>query len=165
MQAQYTTKAAEVLQAAQKFASDSNNPEVTASHMAVALLREAEGVPAAVLKRLDLDPRVLAGEFVLALDKLPKASGGQLQPARSFVDALNEAGAAAKRLKDEYVSTEHLLLGLARSGGPEVKGLFAARKLSPERIEAALAEVRGNRASPRPIPSRPSRRSRSTRAT
>jgi ATP-dependent Clp protease ATP-binding subunit ClpB len=152
MQTQYTTKAAEVLQAAQKLATDSGHPELTAQHLAVSLLRESEGVPAAVLKKLGADPRVLAGEFVLQLDKLPKTSGGTLQPARSFAEALNEAGAAAARLKDDYVSTEHLLLGLAKSGGPEVKGLLAARKLSYERIEAALTEVRGNKRVTSPDP-------------
>ena len=152
MQTQYTTKAAEVLQAAQKLATDSGHPELSAQHLAVALLRESEGVPAAVLKKLGVDPRVLAGELVLQLDKLPKSSGGNLQPARSFAEALNEAGAAAKRLKDDYISTEHLLLGLAKSGGPEVKGLLAARKLSFERIEAALTEVRGSKRVTSPDP-------------
>lgn len=148
----FTTKATEVLQAAQKLATDSSHPELTAAHLAVALLRDAEGVPAAVLQKLGTDPRVLAGEFVLQLDKLPKASGGQLGASRSFNDVMSEAQAAARKLKDDYVSTEHLLLGLAKSGGPEVKGLFAARKVTSERIEAALTEVRGNRRVTSPEP-------------
>jgi ATP-dependent Clp protease ATP-binding subunit ClpB len=152
MQVQYTNKAAEVLQNAQKLAGDSGHPELTPAHLAVALLRDAEGVPAAVLNKLQIDPRVLAGEFVLALDKLPKAQGGQLAGSRAFSETMSEASAVAKKLKDDYVSTEHLLLALAKSGGPEVKGLFAARKLSYERIEAALAEVRGNRRVTSPDP-------------
>jgi ATP-dependent Clp protease ATP-binding subunit ClpB len=152
MQVQYTNKAAEVLQNAQKLAGDSGHPELTPAHLAVALLRDAEGVPAAVLGKLQIDPRVLAGEFVLALDKLPKAQGGQLAGSRAFSETMSEASAVAKKLKDEYVSTEHLLLALAKSGGPEVKGLFAARKLTYERIEAALAEVRGNRRVTSPDP-------------
>jgi ATP-dependent Clp protease ATP-binding subunit ClpB len=152
MQVQYTNKAAEVLQNAQKLAGDSGHPELTPAHLAVALLRDAEGVPAAVLNKLQIDPRVLAGEFVLALDKLPKAQGGQLAGSRAFSETMSEASAVAKKLKDDYVSTEHLLLALAKSGGPEVKGLFAARKLTYERIEAALAEVRGNRRVTSPDP-------------
>ena len=152
MQTQYTTKATEVLQSAQKLATDSGHPELTAAHLAVALLHEPDGVPAAVLTKLEVDHKVLAGELVLQLDKLPKSSGGQLAPARSFNDVMSEAGAGAKRLKDDYVSTEHLLLALARSGGPEVRGLFAARKLTPERVEAALAEVRGTRRVTSPDP-------------
>jgi ATP-dependent Clp protease ATP-binding subunit ClpB len=152
MQVQYTNKAAEVLQSAQKLASDSGHPELTPAHLAVALLRDGEGVPVAVLNKLQVDPRVLAGEFVLQLDKLPKTQGAQLAGSRAFSEVLSEASAAAKKLKDDYVSTEHLLLALAKSGGPEVKGLLAARKLSYERIEAALGEVRGNRRVTSPDP-------------
>jgi len=152
MQPQFTNKAAEVLQNAQKLATDSGHPELTPAHLAVALLRDSEGVPAAMLNKLQVDPRVLAGEFVLQLDKLPKTSGAQLSASRAFNELMNDANAIAKKLKDEYVSTEHLLLALAKSGGPEVKGLFAARKLTFERIEAALGEVRGNRRVTSPDP-------------
>jgi ATP-dependent Clp protease ATP-binding subunit ClpB len=152
MPANYTNKAAEVIQAAQKLASDAGHPELTPTHLAVALLHESEGVPAAVLRKLDVDPRILAGELVLQLDKLPKAAGGQLNPSRALGEVLNEAGSIAKSMGDEYVSTEHLLLALARRGGPEVKGLFSARKLGPERIEAAMGEVRGSRRVTSPDP-------------
>jgi len=152
MPANYTNKAAEVIQAAQKLASDTGHPELVPTHLAVALLHESEGVPAAVLRKLDVDPRILAGELVLQLDKLPKAAGGQLNPSRALGEVLNEAGSIAKSMGDEYVSTEHLLLALARRGGPEVKGLFAARKLTPERIEAAMGEVRGARRVTSPDP-------------
>jgi ATP-dependent Clp protease ATP-binding subunit ClpB len=152
MPANYTNKAAEVIQAAQKLASDAGHPELTPAHLAVALLHESEGVPAAVLRKLDVDPRILAGELVLQLDKLPKAAGGQLNPSRALGEVLNEAGSVAKQMGDEYVSTEHLLLALARRGGPEVKGLFSARKLGPERIEAAMGEVRGSRRVTSPEP-------------
>ncbi|HVS11426.1 MAG TPA: AAA family ATPase [Planctomycetota bacterium] len=152
MPANYTNKAAEVIQAAQKLALDAGHPELTPTHLAVALLHESEGVPAAVLRKLDVDPRILAGELVLQLDKLPKAAGGQLNPSRALGEVLNEAGSASKQMGDEYVSTEHLLLALARRGGPEVKGLFSARKLGPERIEAAMGEVRGSRRVTSPEP-------------
>jgi ATP-dependent Clp protease ATP-binding subunit ClpB len=152
MQPQYTTKAAQVLQSAQQLASESGHPELTPSHLAVALLHAPEGVAAAVLQKLAADPRVLAGELVLALDKLPKQSGGQVAASRALGETIAAASRAASRMKDEYVSTEHLLLALAASGGPEVKGLFAARKLTPERIEAALREVRGDRRVTSPDP-------------
>ena len=154
MQPNYTTRAAETLQAAQQLAASSNHAELTPMHLAVALLNEAEGVPVAVLRKLDADPRVLAGELVLQLDKLPKVSGqeGQLGASRAFLATMNEAQAAMKRLGDEYLSTEHFLLGLGKAGGPEVQGLFAARQLTPERIDAALSEVRGGRKVTSPDP-------------
>ena len=129
MPTQYTNKAAEALQSAQKLAADASHPELVPAHLAVPLLSAPEGVPASVLKKLEVDPRVLAGELVLALDKLPRAQGAQVSPSRAFAEVIHDAEALAKKLGDTYVSTEHLLLALARKGGPEVQGLFAARKL------------------------------------
>jgi ATP-dependent Clp protease ATP-binding subunit ClpB len=144
MQMQHTTKAGEAIQNAQKLAGDSHHPELTPTHLAVSLLSAPEGVMSGVLQKLAVDPRVLAGELVLALDKLPKAEGAQLAPSRAFVETINASAEFAKRLGDEYVSTEHLLLALAKKGGPEVVGLFNARKLTAERLEAALGQVRGD---------------------
>jgi len=147
-----TTKSAAVLQAAQALATQAGHPELTPAHLALALIDESEGVTAALLGKLDVDIRVLRAELERLLAKLPRAQGGQLGAARAFGDALQEAGAAAKRLGDSYLSTEHLLLGLATKGGPEVAGLFAARKLTRERLDAALAEVRGDRKVTSPDP-------------
>jgi len=144
MQMQHTTKAAEAIQNSQKLAAESRHPELTPAHLAISLLSAPEGVTSGVLKKLGVDPRVLAGELVLALEKLPRAEGAQLAPSRAFVETINTAAELAKRLGDEFVSTEHLLVALAKKGGPEVTGLFAARKLGAERLEAALAQVRGD---------------------
>ena len=143
MQMQHTTKAGEALQGAQKLALDSHHPELTPAHLAVSLLQAPEGVTNGVLQKLAVDPKVIAGELVLALDKLPRSEGGQLAPSRAFVETLNMAADQARRLGDEFISTEHLLLALAKKGGPEIVGLFNARKLTAERVEAALAQVRG----------------------
>ena len=145
MQMQHTTKAGEAIQSAQQLASESHHPELTPAHLAISLLKAPEGVTSGVLQKLAVDPRVLAGDLMLALDKLPRAEGSQLTPSRAFVETLNAATDLAKKLGDEYLSTEHLLLALAKKGGPEVVGLFHARKLMAERIEAALNQVRGDK--------------------
>ncbi len=148
MPSQYTNRAAEAVQSAQRLAADSGHPELLPAHLAVALLHESEGIPASILKKLEVDPRVLAGELVLALDKLPRVSATgdyKVAPSRAFAEVMQEADALSRKLGDEYVSTEHFLLALARKGGPEVQGLFAARKLSPERLESALSGLRGGR--------------------
>ncbi|HVS17675.1 MAG TPA: AAA family ATPase [Planctomycetota bacterium] len=152
MPTQYTNKAAEALQQAQKLAGDAGHPELTPAHLALALFADKEGFPAAVLGRLEVDPRVLSGELALALEKLPKSQGSQLAPSRAFGDVVRDSEAWAKQFEDGYVSTEHLLLALVRKGGPEVQGLFAARKLSLERVEAAVNEVRGGRKIDSPDP-------------
>ncbi len=152
MQEQFTRKSQEALAAAQQSAQAAGHPELTPAHLAVALLQEPEGVTAALLEKLDCDPRVLAAELQRALDKLPKASGAQLAMSRALAEVLQEAQASARRMGDAFTSTEHLVLALAKKGGPEVAGLFAARGARPERVEAALQEVRGDRKVTSPDP-------------
>ena len=152
MQSPYTNKATEALQSAQQLATESGHPELMPAHLALALLAQPEGLMAALLQKLEADPKVLAGELALVLDKLPRAEGSQLAPSRAFGEVMNEAAAAAKRLEDEFVSTEHFLLALAKRGGPEVMGLFDARNLSAQRLEAALTELRGEKRVTSPDP-------------
>ncbi|MBI5362620.1 MAG: AAA family ATPase [Planctomycetes bacterium] len=142
MQDQLTTKSQAALALAQQNATASHHPELTPAHLAVALLAEPEGATHARLQKLDVDPRILAADLLQQLDKLPRATNTQLTASRTLTDTLTEAAHLAKKLGDTYISTEHLLLALTRKGGPEVQGLFAARNLRPERVEAALTEVR-----------------------
>lgn len=145
MQPQFTQKSAQALTAAQELATSAGHPELTAAHLAVALLAEPEGVTSAVLTKIGVDPKALKPELEAILAKLPRSSGGQLSPARAFNEVMADAAKSAGARGDEFVSTEHLLLALARKGSPEVAALFATRHAGPDRIEAALEEVRGDR--------------------
>jgi ATP-dependent Clp protease ATP-binding subunit ClpB len=149
---QYTTKTQQALQSAQQLAQTSGHPELTPLHLAVALLSETTGITSAILQRLGVEPKALAAELVVELDKLPRQSGAELSMSARLAACMTEAGARAQTLGDEFVSTEHLLLALAKEAGPEVQGLFSARDLSPERIETALGEVRGSRRVTTPDP-------------
>ncbi len=151
-QPQYTTKSAEALSRAQALATSAGHPELTPEHLATALLEAPEGVTSAVLQKLEVDPRVLAAELARSLEKLPRTQGAAPAPSRYLAEVVQAAQADAHRMGDEFVSTEHLLLGLTRAGGPAVQGLFAARKVSPERVEAALTEVRGSQRVTTPDP-------------
>ncbi len=152
MQAQYTTRSQEALARAQAAAVERGHPELRAAHLAAALLEEPEGVMAAILEKLEADPKIVRAEIERVLGRLPRSSGGQPSLAREMQEVLEDSAKLARKLGDEYVSTEHLLLALARKGGPEVGGIFAARKLSPDRVEAALGEVRGSRRVTTPDP-------------
>ena len=147
-----TRKSEEALQNAQASARESGHPQLTAAHLAAALLAEPEGVTSAILQKIDVDPKVVAAEMKQALSKLPRASGGELAASRELQDTLVEANAAATKHGDDYVSTEHLLLALAKKGGPDVAGRLAARGATPERIEAAFTEVRGSKKVTTPDP-------------
>jgi ATP-dependent Clp protease ATP-binding subunit ClpB len=145
MQQNLTNKTTQALQAAQSLAAAEGNPEIGSVHFALALLQEPEGWMSAVLERLGADPKVLAAELERLLRKLPKAQGVEPQFARELGEVVNEASAIAKRLGDQYVSTEHALIALAKRGGGGVADLLAARKLTPKGLEAALGETRGER--------------------
>jgi len=138
----FTRKSQEAIQSAQTAAQSAGHPELTPLHLARALLAEPEGLMGALLQKLDVDAKALAAEFEQQLGKLPRASGGQTTLSRALAETFTEADASMKRMGDTFISAEHLLLALSKKGGPEVQGLFAARKLSAARIEAAITEVR-----------------------
>jgi ATP-dependent Clp protease ATP-binding subunit ClpB len=152
MQDQFTHKSQEALQNAQQAAASAGHPELKPLHLARALLAAPEGVTSAILQKLDVDPKVLTASIDQALERLPRATGGQLAMSRALSEVLGEASAIAKKMGDTYVSTEHLLLALAKKGGPEVMGLFGARNVRPERVEAALTEVRAGKKVTSPDP-------------
>ena len=152
MQQPYTNRSQAAIQAAHEASTAAQHPELTPLHLAQALLAEADGVSTAVLQKLEAEPQVLAAEIEKELAKLPHTSGGQMPLSPTMQEVLNEAGALAGRMGDEFVSTEHLLYGLAAKGGPEVGGILAARQVTPERVEAAITEVRGSQRVTTPDP-------------
>jgi ATP-dependent Clp protease ATP-binding subunit ClpB len=152
MNQQYTTKSQEALQAAQQLAQQAGNPELTPLHLAVSLLAEPTGVTSAILQKLGVEPRALGAELSAELGKLPRTTGSETSMSGRLGAVLTSAGSRAQSLGDEFVSTEHLLLALAGEGGAELQALFSSRELSPERIEVALSEVRGNRRVTTPDP-------------
>ncbi len=145
MQPKYTQKSQEALALAQQEAAGNGHPELVPAHLALALLAEPEGVTSAVLGKLGVDVKALAAELSSQVAKLPRTSGSQLAPSRAFAEVMAEAARAARENGDEFVSTEHLLLAIARKGSPEVAALFSSRDAGADRIEAALQEVRGDR--------------------
>jgi len=152
MQPQYTTRSQEALAAAQQLAQAQGHAELSPLHLGTALLAEPEGVTAALLTKLGLEPKAVGGELARELAKAPRSQGGQVGMSRALAEVLTEAAASAKRLGDEYVSTEHLFLALVAKGAPQPAGLLAARGLTSAKVEAALTEVRGNRRVTTPEP-------------
>ncbi|MAF64509.1 MAG: type VI secretion system ATPase TssH [Planctomycetes bacterium] len=150
MQEQYTQRSQAALQEAQSLAQATGNPEITPLHLAAALVREPEGVSAALLARLEVDLGALTAELTLAADRLPRAEGSELTMSRTLAAVLADASARARALGDEYVSTELLLLGLVAKG--ELGEPFSSRGITVERIETALQEVRGDRRVTTPNP-------------
>jgi ATP-dependent Clp protease ATP-binding subunit ClpB len=142
----YTEKAQEAVIAAQRMADEKNNPQIEPEHVLVALLEQREGIVPEILRKMNVDPAAIAKAVRAEVEKLPTAYGGSqagLSPrTRAVADA---AEAEAQRLKDEYVSTEHLLLAIAAEGGRSPAARVLQRQgVTGDRILEAMTAVRGS---------------------
>ena len=131
----YTVKSQEALDRAQRLARERGNPELLPEHMLAALLTEPEGTIAGVLQKLGVPRETLGQEMEQAIARLPRAQGSSLSLSEALRTALEAAEDGAARLKDEYVSVEHLLMALAVQGRTDA----AARALAKAR-DAAVAD-------------------------
>ena len=138
----FTLKAQEALQDSQAIARRRNHQSLEPEHLALALLDQKEGIALPLLQKVGADPGLLRSRLEDELNKLPSVEGGQAYLSQRLLKLLDRAEDEAKRLKDEYVSTEHLLVAMAgeKSGaGEALKSLGANR----DRLLAALKDVRG----------------------
>jgi len=140
---QFTVKAQEAMAGAQAAAQKFDHAEVTPLHLLSALVDEKEGVVNPILQKVGADSGRLREEILEHMDRLPRATGTQTGISRGLQDVLSQAQKDADRLKDQYVSTEHLLLGLAQVKG-EAKDLLAELGVDHHAILTALKDVRGN---------------------
>ncbi|HKX17386.1 MAG TPA: ATP-dependent chaperone ClpB [bacterium] len=140
----FTEKAQEALVGAQALAREYNHGQIEAEHVLLALLNQTDGVPAAILTRLGASPAALRQTLEHALAQTPKVYG-QDEPAMgaSLRRALEAAQEEAQRLTDEYVSTEHLLLGVVADRNTGAGRLLAQAGVDREKIYAALQTIRG----------------------
>ena len=142
----YTEKAQEAVLAAQQLAESMSHPQIEPEHLLVALVEQPEGIVPEVLRKMSADPKDVAREARELLGKIPSAYGGSqpaLSPRLKLVTDL--AQAEADRLKDEFVSTEHLFVAIASGTGrsPAAK-LLTGRGLTRDKIFAALTGIRGS---------------------
>ena len=142
----FTVKSQEALQAAQGLAAENGNPEVLPLHLMAALLEDKEGVVLPVLERVGVSIHPLTDALHAAISKLPKVQGASNQPAlsSSLNKILEGAFKEAADFKDDFVSTEHLLLSLARLRNEPVQLALAAQGAHHTVILKALQAVRGS---------------------
>src|SRR3954469_20995757 len=138
----FTIKAQEAVSGAQELAQRKNNAEILPLHVLAALLNETEGVVQPLLQKLGANAARIRQIVESELDRLPSATGTQLGLARSTQDVFAQAQKEADRLKDEYVSTEHLLLALAQAKS-EAKEILSVNAVDYNAILNALKDVRG----------------------
>jgi len=137
-----TIKAQEAVVAAQELAQRRENPEVTPVHLLAGLLAESDGVVVPLLQKVGANVARINQMVSAELDRLPRASGTQIGVSRAMQEVLWSAQGEADRLKDEYVSTEHLLIALAQVPG-EARDILSANGISAAAILSALKDIRG----------------------
>ena len=140
-----TTKTQAAMTAALQAASSAGNPDIRPAHLLVALLDQTDGIAAPLLKAVGVDPVTVRNEAQAIVDRLPKATGATTQPnlGREALAALTAAQNLATELDDEYVSTEHLMVGLSE-GDSDVAKLLAGHGATPTALREAFTKVRGS---------------------
>ena len=142
-----TTKSQEAISSALEMAVRAGNPQLEPIHLLAALLGQNEGVAVGLLNAIGVDRAGLNQRVQATLTALPGAQGSSVaQPAtsRPFTLALSDAGKEATALGDSYISTEHLLMGLAASQS-SVGDILRSAGASRDQLHAVLGQVRGNR--------------------
>ncbi|HUM15360.1 MAG TPA: Clp protease N-terminal domain-containing protein, partial [Candidatus Nitrosotalea sp.] len=141
-----TVKAQEAIQAAQSLADQGNHQAIEPEHLLLALLQQQEGVVGPLLGKLGARPDALARQVQAEMEKLPKVrgGGGRQYASPRFEGVIDRAWQEAERLKDEYVSTEHLLIAIAQEKGGMAARLLGAAGVTAEAIYRSLVDVRGS---------------------
>ncbi|HSZ62700.1 MAG TPA: ATP-dependent chaperone ClpB [Terriglobales bacterium] len=143
----FTVKAQEAVQRANELASEHGNPELAPLHLLAALVEDKEGIVAPVLEKIGIGPQSVLSDIYKEIEKLPKVSGsaGPNQPTMSSQvnQLLEKAFKEADGFKDEYVSTEHMLLALTSLKRDPAQELLARYGATHDAILKALTAVRG----------------------
>jgi ATP-dependent Clp protease ATP-binding subunit ClpB len=143
----YTTKAQEAVKDAQRVAHQHSHQEIDGEHLLTALLTQGEGLVKPLLQRVGVDDAKLSADLERELARRHRVQGtssSDVFPSSDLKKAFDAAEAEAGKLKDDYISTEHLFLGLIQSGGASLKKIFQANGVRYDAALKTLAELRGN---------------------
>jgi len=140
----FTIKSQEALADAQTLALERGNPRIENEHLLVALVRQEQGVAQAILGKAGVRPREVEDEALREIARFPVVSGAhQSNPSPQLGQTLQAAEREAEALRDDYISTEHLLLALSEDTRGAAGRILRERGLTREAILRALADVRG----------------------
>ena len=144
-----TQKSMEALQDARSMMASKGHSQITEEHLLLALIEKEEGIAAALVKKAGASLELLRGELAHALNAMPSVRGGAVEADRIYIDrtlesALAEAESIAAHMKDEYVSVEHLMLGIIEKPSESLKKILKTCGLDKKALEMAIKEIRGN---------------------
>ena len=142
----FTIKAQEALQTAQSLASDAQNPELGVEHLMLALIRQTDGIVTPIFQKLGIDTAGITSAIEAVVEKTPKVEGtaSEMRIAHALQSVLDTGFKEATALKDEYVSTEHLLIACAEAKPNEVGKILREAGVTKDKILKALVDIRGN---------------------
>ena len=143
----FTQKSMEAIQAAQSIALEYQNMQIEQAHLLYALLDQEEGLIGELMRKMNVQGLKEAAQR--EIERLPKVSGSGREPGKVYIStdveqALNEAERQAETMRDEYVSVEHVFLGLMEKANDSTKRILRECGVQKNRFLAALQEVRGN---------------------
>jgi ATP-dependent Clp protease ATP-binding subunit ClpB len=140
----FTVKAQEAIQEGQSLARRADNPNYEPEHLAAALLGQKDGTVEPILRKIGVDPKLFAARLGEALQKLPRMQGGEsAMLSQRLLKTFDKAEDEAKGLKDEFVSSEHLLLALSHDKGA-VGEVLKASGVTRDRVLSGIKDVRGS---------------------
>ncbi len=144
-----TQKTIEALRGAQNAATENGNPSVEEEHLLYALLTQPDGLVGEVMRSVGASPEDMIAELDRLIAQFPKAGGSGYDPSRIYISAsldkaLTEAEKQAGKMKDDYISVEHVLLGILEYPTDNVKALFRAQNVTASAVLEALRKIRGN---------------------
>ncbi|MDE0481198.1 MAG: ATP-dependent chaperone ClpB [Candidatus Poribacteria bacterium] len=141
----FTIKAQEALQSAQTLASEAQNSELSVEHLMLALIKQTDGIVTPIFQKLGVDIQGITSALENVVQKAPKVQGvsSELHVSRTLQSALETALKEATTLKDEYVSTEHLLIACAESKQSDVGQILRDVGVTKDKILKALVDIRG----------------------
>jgi len=137
----FTTLAQEAIQGAQSRANLTGHGELSPLHLLMATLEEKNGVASSILQRCGVEPGRAADAVESELRRLPKVQGAQASPGQPFMQILTDAERESQRMKDAYVSTEHLLLALAETK-TAAKEVLSSLGVTRARVQSAVEAIR-----------------------
>lgn len=145
----FTQKSIEAIREAQSIATENGNNNVGEEHLLAALLSQNGGLAGEIIKNIGASPETLLSKTEEEISRLPKGSGSGYNPGNVYISsdlnkALNEAEKQASKMQDDYVSVEHILLGIIKYPSDSLKRIFREQNITEARVLDALKGIRGN---------------------
>ena len=145
----YTQKSIEAIKDAKEYCIEYGNQQMRQEHIMYAMINSEEGLISEMISKLGADRSYLVSQFEKEIDKLPKVSGSGVDSERIYLSreadqALSEAEKLAEKMKDEYVSVEHIMLGILEKPQDNVKKILSGAGINVNSFLSALKDIRGN---------------------